>query len=916
MNNAQALPVRAVWAERYIGTFGFALVVVEPGEKGPKGRGWNKPGGYITDAAEASRIWGAQPNHNIGVVLGPSRVCSLDVDDVEWTRYVLREELGVDLDAMADSAPTVVGNPARFRVMFRVPDGTDLSRHSLSWPNQNDPDGSLFRAAMDRAKQAAAAGDAVGEAAALAEADALKKFTVFELRGGAVQDLLPPSIHPGTGKPYVWRTAPSPDGLPELPADLIAIWKNWDVFKRHAEAACPWAPSSPAPVQPQPRAAATTAQRDQPSVIDQFNQAHDVESLLAAHGYERKGRKWLCPHSSTGLPGISINEGKMFSHHGSDPLANGRWNDPFAVFNILEHKGDDRAAVKAAARALGLDTPTRPAVPPARDYPDADLPHTPSAEEYAEPSAAATDAEGAGGGWTEERLLVRFALIVGGVKVFDLHRKMMISKNGFEVLVGKPLAKSWFANPDKKLVNADLAKRMAEEVKLGRRARKVDQGGMGMFERYVYLDGTKEIYDAQLRERLPAQAVQLALGDVFKIWVNSEDRRVIPAANLIFDPRMTESPADTINTFEGLPLTPRADLDLCSGIRWLIKFLCNDQADAAHWLTCWLAYPLQQLGAKLHTAVLMHSTMEGSGKSFLFDDIMRPIYGDYGATVGQTQLESGWSAWQSNKLYGLFEEVVSRDQRYNQVGKIKHMVTGKTKRIESKFMSGWEETNYMNAVFLSNEILPWPIGENDRRMLVVWPEKTMPDLMQKRIQWETQNGGIQAFYQYLLDYETGDFDQRTRPPHTPARQRLVDLSRAGWDTFYQYWKAGLLDVPFELCRTQDLYDLFVEWCSKTREHAVSQPKFVSFLSTKPDTFKTDSLICWTDDHKFRRKSMFFVPRVPEGVSLSEARSVGEQVRRWRIAALDAGWNPDKWAHCIGFNAPLAGTRRGDSAEVA
>ncbi|RML46951.1 Bifunctional DNA primase/polymerase [Pseudomonas savastanoi pv. glycinea] len=36
----------------------------------------------------------------------------------------------------------------------------------------------------------------------------------------------------------------------------------------------------------------------------------------------------------------------------------------------------------------------------------------------------------------------------------------------------------------------------------------------------------------------------------------------------------------------------------------------------------------------------------------------------------------------------MFEEVVSRDQRYNQVGKIKHLVTGKTVRMESKFING------------------------------------------------------------------------------------------------------------------------------------------------------------------------------------------------------------------------------------
>ena len=64
----------AHWARRYVESFNLALVGIEPGEKAPKGRGWNKPGGYFTDPAAAEAFWQRHPNHNLGVVLGPSRV--------------------------------------------------------------------------------------------------------------------------------------------------------------------------------------------------------------------------------------------------------------------------------------------------------------------------------------------------------------------------------------------------------------------------------------------------------------------------------------------------------------------------------------------------------------------------------------------------------------------------------------------------------------------------------------------------------------------------------------------------------------------------------------------------------------------------------------------------------------------------
>ena len=337
-DRSQAVPM-ATWARRYIDTFNLALVAIEPGEKAPKGLGWNKPGGYITDASAAEAFWAANPMHNLGVVLGPSRVCSLDVDDVQWTRHVLYELLGLDLDAMALVYPTVVGNPARFRILFQVPDGIDLTRHSLAWPNENDPDGSIFKGLIAKAKAAKEAGDLVGEAAARDEAEPYKRFTVFELRAGLVQDVLPPSIHPGTGKPYTWRTPPSAEGLPVLTSDLLNIWQGWDIFKRDAESACPWAPKAERP-KPKSTKAPVQVSGNRPSVIDEFNRCHDVEELLRAHGYIKRGSKWLYPQSSTGLPGITITDDKLYSHHGADPLANGHQIDAFEVFCLLEHGGD------------------------------------------------------------------------------------------------------------------------------------------------------------------------------------------------------------------------------------------------------------------------------------------------------------------------------------------------------------------------------------------------------------------------------------------------------------------------------------------------------------------------------------------------------------------------------------------------
>jgi putative DNA primase/helicase len=527
----------------------------------------------------------------------------------------------------------------------------------------------------------------------------------------------------------------------------------------------------------------------------------------------------------------------------------------------------------------------------------AELPRAPSVVEPAVLAAPAANG-GAGEALTSDQVLRRYSLVEGTTHVWDIDRAATMKKSAFELRVGKALAKEWLDNVAKRVVTAEWVR----DLDQARRMASKKGGALGMppLERYVYIDGTKDVWDKQKKRRVPEGAVKMALGDAYALWLNSAERQVVDVNNIVFDPTMRRG-ADYINTFEGLPLEPLRDDVACENLRWLISFLCNHDEASCAWLLKWMAYPLQHLGAKMDTAVLMHSIMEGSGKSLLFSDVMGMLYGQYAATVGQTQLESNFNAWQSGKLWAVFEEVVSRDQRYNQVGKIKHLITGKTVRMESKFINGWEESNHMNAVFLSNEILPWPISESDRRMLVMWPEATLPEARQKAIGRELEQGGVAALYAWLLAIDLGGFDQRTRPPSTVARERLVALSRAGWQTFLAQWRFSELgNELWGACLTSDLYALFLEWCQRNKEHAMSQTKFSLFISAEVE--KTRS-IPWTNGNN-RCFGAFFFPADPLSSQppSMKAPALGQMVEAWRAKARLAGWHVDAWDHVRGYDA--------------
>jgi hypothetical protein len=176
-------------------------------------------------------------------------------------------------------------------------------------------------------------------------------LTVFELRGGLNQDVLPPSIHPDTQRPYEWATGQSPwdfEQIPEIDARLLAIWKEWDRFGQQFLSACPWAREPAGETRPTP--VRRGGSQKQQGLIERFNADHDIAAMLAEAGYKKRGKRWLAPSSKTKIPGVVLLDGKVYSHHASDALANGHANDAFDVFTMLDHGGDFSRAIRAAGK--------------------------------------------------------------------------------------------------------------------------------------------------------------------------------------------------------------------------------------------------------------------------------------------------------------------------------------------------------------------------------------------------------------------------------------------------------------------------------------------------------------------------------------------------------------------------------------
>ncbi|MEQ6290520.1 DUF5906 domain-containing protein [Vogesella sp. GCM10023246] len=511
-------------------------------------------------------------------------------------------------------------------------------------------------------------------------------------------------------------------------------------------------------------------------------------------------------------------------------------------------------------------------------------------------------------------LLKRFALVHGKKRVFDTQVNDDMPWTAFVAVLknNRKLAEAWLEHPDSRVMMQQDVSRLKRDADDASRLN--DEDFSDALCRYVYLDGSENIWDAKLRKIISYGAVKLSMGDSYKLWLNSPARRVIDARNLVFDPTQRADPATHINQFCGLPLTPvypggevpRVDsisdlvplFPACENIINLTMHLCDYRPDVWQWLINWLAFPLQHVGAKMATSVLMHSDVHGSGKSLFFEEVIKPLYGEYGATIGQDQLDGNFSGWRSQKLFGLFEEVTGSTERYSQTGKLKHLITGKTQVIERKFVDAWEESNHLNPVFLSNAAMPFHVEASDRRMTVIWPSNKLDEALQAAVEGELADGGVLAFYGFLMSVplvmESGDrrlpFTPHTKPVQTPERDRLIALGLAAWEGFLVDWEKGFLGVPYGACLAYQLYGLYHDWSLRGREKTILPYRKFGQLVESRIGFRV------VKHYRYgtvQAQSTLFMPvRCPHGEV--EQDWLGRQVQEFMLAAREADWDVEGW----------------------
>ena len=365
-----------------------------------------------------------------------------------------------------------------------------------------------------------------------------------------------------------------------------------------------------------------------------------------------------------------------------------------------------------------------------------------------------------------------------------------------------------------------------------------------LVERYVPLDdGTGDyVFDtwtnkvtkrSQMLTLLPAGA----RGDDIKrhpVWIS---RGAFFMDEVGFDPSCKNTRIK-LNTWQGWPLKP--ERGTCDNILDHLRFLSSmeDNADEVYnFILDYLAYPLQNPGSKLASAMIFHGD-QGSGKSIIFDTVMSKIYGAAFKKISQRRIENQFTDWARNRLFVVIEEISASSDVWHVKGEFKDMVTSDTFDINDKNEKWVEQANMINFVLLSNEQMPIPLEAGDRRHLVVFTPPKPSDAyianLARALDDETP-----CFYDFLLTRDLSGFHRHKRPPMTRSKQRLINISLPSEAVFINEWIDGQVEyngevVPFCPCLGTDLYAVYAHWSKK---HNIARPrdlaKFIGYISSLP-----------------------------------------------------------------------------------
>lgn len=162
-------------------------------------------------------------------------------------------------------------------------------------------------------------------------------------------------------------------------------------------------------------------------------------------------------------------------------------------------------------------------------------------------------------------------------------------------------------------------------------------------------------------------------------WLKWKSRRT--HSDLVYAPGEDEVVDDELNIWGGWGCEPGAD-DVAPFLELVTYLFRESESESKEWFLNWLAYPLQNPGTKMYSAVVLHGPIQGTGKTFL-GEIMGDIYGENFSLLSQDDLAASFNEAFARKQFALADEIIAAND-HKAADKLKNMITRQSILINRK----------------------------------------------------------------------------------------------------------------------------------------------------------------------------------------------------------------------------------------
>ena len=356
----------------------------------------------------------------------------------------------------------------------------------------------------------------------------------------------------------------------------------------------------------------------------------------------------------------------------------------------------------------------------------------------------------------------------------------------------------------------------------------------------------KDVYENLLYMKWNEHQQKMVLSSFIDDWLVDPDMRTYDKLDFL---PMQKAPDNVYNTFTDYEAANKKlyDVDINDSlIIKHIKNLCNNNDSVFDYVIKFISRKLKRPFELTNTALIFKSN-EGAGKDLFFNYLGNKIFGsDYYFNTEKPDLLFGkFTSSLENKILIVVNETSGKDTfQINE--NIKCAITADFNTIEHKGMKPYKNTNHIGYIYLTNNDNPVKVPIDDRRFCgiecnnLICNNKEYFDALRAEI-----NSGHydKAFYNYLMDIKTENYDFTNKRPKTNFYNDLQEMNKPTLITFLEQFINKSNDDTIEISSTQ-LFTEFNDFVNRFNYKCViSLTKFV--LDVKKiegtDTRKTRTL---------------------------------------------------------------------------